>query len=217
MTTQEPAHPRIVSREEWQAARETLLAHEKELTRHHDRVSAERRRLPMVKLEKTYTFHGANGRQSLADLFEGQRQLIVYHFMFDPAWEDGCMGCTAFVNDLGDLSEMGGRSARFVLISRAPFEKLQAYQARKGWHTPWYSSFESDFNQDFLVTVDNSERQGLSVFFRLHDEIYHTYSTYQRGVESLSDIYRLLDMTPYGRQEDWEDSPPGWPQRPTYG
>lgn len=137
--------------------------------------------------------------------------------MFDPTWDDGCMGCTGFVNDLGDLSELQVRNTQFVLISRAPLEKLQAYKARMGWERPWYSAFDTDFNQDFEVTVDGGERHGLSVFFRINDDIFHTYSTYKRGCRSLSDVYRLLDMTPYGRQEDWEDSPAGFPQRPTYG
>lgn len=217
MTTQNSAHPQIVSRDEWLVARETLLAHEKELTKHYDQVSAERRRLPMVKVEKTYTFNGSEGKRSLYDLFDGHSQLIVYHFMFDPSWDDGCMGCTGFVNDLGDLSELQVRNTQFVIISRAPLEKLLAYKARMGWERPWYSAFDTDFNQDFEVTVDGGERHGLSVFFRIDDEIFHTYSTYKRGCESLSDVYRLLDMTPYGRQEDWEDSPVGFPQRPTYG
>ena len=217
MTDHNPPHPPIATREEWLAARETLLAHEKELTRHQDRVSAERRRLPMVKVEKNYLFAGPEGQRSLLELFEGQQQLIVYHFMFDPTWEDGCMGCTGFVNDLGDLAELGNRSTGFVLISRAPLAKLAAYKERMGWDLPWYSSNTTDFNDDFQVTREWGETHGLSVFFRLGDDVYHSYSTYNRGCESLSDIYRLLDMTPYGRQEDWEDSPAGWPQRPTYG
>lgn len=217
MTTQNLPHPRIATREEWLTARETLLEHEKEVTRHHDRVNAERRRLPMVKIEKSYVFDGPEGKRSLLDLFADKTQLIVYHFMFDPEWENGCMGCTGFVNDLGDLSELNVRNTQFVLISRAPLEKLQAYKERMGWERPWYSSFGTDFNYDFLVTTENGETHGLSVFFRIGDEVFHTYSTYKRGCESLSDVYRLLDVTPYGRQEDWEDSPSGWPQRPTYG
>ena len=217
MTPQDSAHPRIVSRDEWLVARETLLTHEKELTKHYDQVSAERRRLPMVKVEKTYTFNGPEGKRGLYDLFDGRSQLIVYHFMFDPSWDDGCMGCTGFVNDLGDLSELQVRNTQFVMISRAPLEKLLAYKTRMGWEHPWYSAFDTDFNQDFQVTVDGGERHGLSVFFRIDDDIFHTYSTHKRGCESLSDVYRLLDTTPYGRQEDWEDSPAGFPQRPTYG
>jgi len=217
MTTQDMPHPPIVTREEWLAARDTLLAHEKEVTRHQDRVNAERRRLPMVKVEKTYLFDGPDGKRTLLELFDGQRQLIVYHFMFDPTWDNGCMGCTGYVNDLGDLSELTVRNTQFVIISRAPLEKLQQYKERMGWERPWYSSFGTDFNYDFLVTTEDGETHGLSVFFRIGDELFHTYSTYKRGCESLSDVYRLLDVTPYGRQEDWEDSPPGWPQRPTYG
>ena len=217
MTIQETAHPPIVTRDAWLTARKTLLAHEKELTKHYDRVSAERRRLPMVKLEKTYTFDGPEGKRSLLDLFDGHHQLIVYHFMFDPTWENGCDGCTGYVNELADLSMLPARDTQFVLISRAPFAKLHAYKTRKGWERPWYSSFGSDFNDDFQVTTDTGETHGLSVFFRIDDDVFHTYSTYNRGTESLTDAYRLLDMTPYGRQEDWEDSPSGWPQRPTYG
>jgi predicted dithiol-disulfide oxidoreductase (DUF899 family) len=217
MTTHDVTHPPIATRDEWEAARQTLLTHEKEATRHYDRVSAERRRLPMVKLDKTYTFDGPEGKRTLLDLFDGQQQLIVYHFMFDPGWNKGCDGCTGFVNELGDLSLLNERNTQFVLISRAPLAKLQAYQALKGWERPWYSSFDSDFNYDFKATTDTGETHGLSVFFRLGDDVYHTYSTYNRGTEALTDTYRLLDVTPYGRQEDWEDSPSGWPQRPTYG
>jgi predicted dithiol-disulfide oxidoreductase (DUF899 family) len=214
--------------------RKELLAREKELTKQQDRLSAERRRLPMVRLEKSYQFDGPQGKVSLLDLFEGRRQLIVYHFMFDPEWDKGCGGCTGYVNALGDLSGLYERDTSFVLISRAPLAKLEAYKALKGWTLPWYSSFGSDFNYDFHVTLDESvapleynfhslpsgekgESPGTSVFFRLDDEIYHTYSTYARGGEALTHSYSLLDVTPYGRQEDWEDSPAGWPQKPTYG
>jgi predicted dithiol-disulfide oxidoreductase (DUF899 family) len=242
MTENQIAHPNIVSQDEWLVERKKLLVHEKELTKHYDRVNAERRRLPMVKLEKEYVFDGPNGKRSLKDLFDGRRQLIVYHFMFDPEWEDGCSGCTSYVDNLGDLSAVNARDTSFVLISRAPLAKLEAYRAKKGWNVPWYSSFDSDFNYDFHVTHDEKvapieynyqskaelearrgagnvkgEDHGLSVFFRMGDEIYHTYSVYARGTEGLSDAYSLLDTTPYGRQEDFEDSPPGWPQKPTYG
>ena len=230
--TGKEAIPKIASREEWLAERLKHLAHEKELTRQHDRVSAERRRLPMVRIEKDYAFDGPEGMRSLGDLFDGRRQLIVYHFMFDPAWDQGCSGCTGYVNALGDLSELNERDTSFVVVSRAPLEKLEAYKAEEGWHIPWYSSFGSEFNYDFHVTLDEAvapieynyrsesiagEEHGLSVFFRIGDSIFHTYSTFARGVENLTDTYSLLDTTPYGRQEDWEDSPPGWPQKPTYG
>ncbi len=236
------AHPKIVGKDEWLAARKMLLEHEKELTRQRDRINAERRKLPMVKLEKKYTFEGSNGSAKLIDLFEGRTQLIIYHFMFSPEWEKGCKGCTGYVNALSDLSMLNERDTTFVLVSRAPFPKLEAYKKLKEWTVPWYSSFSSDFNYDFHVTLDENiapieynyrdkaeleerhgpnvvqgESHGLSVFFRLGDDVFHTYSTYARGVESLTDAYSLLDMTPYGRQEDFEDSPSGWPQKPTYG
>ncbi|MBD1997273.1 DUF899 domain-containing protein [Leptolyngbya sp. FACHB-541] len=242
MIKNEIAHPKIVEQNEWLTARKTLLEHEKEYTRQRDRINAERRRLPMIKLEKDYTFEGSNGSVKLIDLFDGRTQLIIYHFMFAPEWEKGCMGCTGYVDALGALSMLSDRDTTFVLVSRAPLPKLEAYKTLKGWTVPWYSSFGSDFNYDFHVTLDENiapieynyrdkaelerrngsnvmqgESHGLSVFFRIGDDVFHTYSTYGRGVESLTDSYSLLDMTPYGRQEDFEDSPPGWPQQPTYG
>lgn len=241
MTSNETPHPKIVTRDEWIAERKKLLENEKELTQQYDRVNAERRRLPMVKLDKEYAFDAPEGKRSLSDLFEGRCQLIVYHFMFDPEWERGCMGCTGFVDALGDLTLLNERDTTFAVISRAPLPKLEAYKAQKGWSVPWYSSFGSDFNYDFHVTLDEAvvpveynyrskaeieqkhgsapegEEHGLSVFFHIDRDVYHTYSSYGRGTESLTDAYRLLDVTPYGRQEDFEDSPSGWPQKPTYG
>ena len=244
MTTKDSgiAHPAIVSQDEWLVERKKLLDHEKEQLKHYDRVNAERRRLPMVKIDRDYVFDGPNGKQSLNDLFDSRRQLIVYHFMFDPAWDKGCSGCTSFVNALGDLSLLKDRDTTFVVVSRAPLAKLEAYKAKKGWSISWFSSFGSDFNYDFHVTLDpkvapaeynyrnkaemeaatghpvkmEGEEHGLSVFFRLDDDVFHTYSVYARALESLKDAYHLLDTTPYGRQQDFEDSPPGWPQKPTY-
>lgn len=241
MTTTTLAHPPVVSADAWLAERKALLADEKALTKQRDRVNAKRRRLPMVKLEKTYTFDGPGGETSLLDLFEGRRQLLVYHFMFDPAWENGCSGCTGLVNAIGDISLLYDRDTTLALVSRAPLVKLNAYKARQGWTLPWVSSFGSDFNYDFHATLDaavapvqynyrdqaeadqqeqhfmQGESHGMSVFFRIDDEVFHTYSTYARGCEGLTDAYSLLDLTPYGRQQDFEDSPAGWPQRPTYG
>ena len=241
-TATSPVHPPIASRADWLAQRTALLAREKEATRLQDRVAAERRRLPMVRLEKNYVFEGPEGKRGLVELFDGRRQLIVYHFMFGPDWDQGCPGCTGYVNALGDLSLLAARDTAFVLISRAPFAKLDAYRKQHGWNRPWFSSFGSDFNYDFHVTLDprvspteynfrpvseyagrdpvaenGVEAHGISVFFRNGSEVFHTYSTYARGCESLTDSYSLLDVTPFGRQEDWEDSPAGWPQRPTYG
>ena len=242
MTTATIPHPPIVTRDHWLTERKKLLLDEKGLTKYHDRVNAERRRLPMVKIEKNYRFDGPKGKPSLKELFECRRQLIVYHFMFDPAWDKGCSGCTGFVDALGDLSLLNKRDTTFVVVSRAPLAKLEAYKAMKGWNIAWFSSFGSDFNYDFHVTLDpkiasaeynyrtkaemeaavghsvlmEGEEHGLSVFFQLDDDIFHTYSSFARGNESVTDTYRLLDITPYGRQQDFEDSPPGWPQQPTY-
>jgi predicted dithiol-disulfide oxidoreductase (DUF899 family) len=235
-------HPGIVSESEWRAARLAHLGREKAVTDELDRVRAERRRLPMTKVTKRYEFDGPKGKVSLEDLFEERRQLVVYHFMFDPAWSKGCPGCTSYVDAIGDLSMLKDRNTTFAVISRAPLAKLDAYKAAKGWDVTWYSSFGSDFNYDFHVTLDErvkpieynyrsleemqarkgpngmkGEEHGLSVFFMLGDDVYHTYSAYARGTESLTDSYQILDVTPYGRQELFEDSPPGWPQKPTYG
>ena len=210
-------HPPVVDRPTWQAERDSLLVREKELTRLHDQVNAARRRLPMVRVDNDYRFETEAGTKSFAELFGGKRQLIVYHFMFDPEWEDGCPGCTSWVDALGDLSMLGERNTAFTLVSRAPIAKLLDYRQRRGWGIPWASSFGSQFNQDFGFTDERGESPGLSVFFRLGETVHLTWQTRNRGVESLTDAYPLLDTTPYGRQEDFEDSPPGWPQRPTYG
>lgn len=210
-------HPLIVSRAEWEVEREKLLLQEKALTREYDRLSAQRRRLPMVRLEKAYRFETPEGSKTLRELFGSARQLVVYHFMFGPDWEQGCPGCTSYVDAIADLSLLPKRDTAFVLSSRAPLEKLLRWQQEHGWTIPWVSSLGSDFNVDFNVTKETGEASGLSVFFRLDDDVFHTYSTYARGVENLVHSYPLLDVTPYGRQEDFEDSPPGWPQRPTYG
>src|SRR5919107_3445164 len=150
--------PRVVSRDEWRAARKDLLAREKELTRKRDALSPDRRRLPMVRVEKEYEFEGPGGRASLLDLFEGRRQLIVGHFMFDPDWEDGCPSCSAGADELsqGLLDHLHARDTSFTYVSRAPLAKLEDYKARKGWTFPWHSSYGSDFNYDFQVTVDES-------------------------------------------------------------
>lgn len=241
-TLEDIAHPPISSRSEWLAQRLKLLEEEKSLTRAYDRVNALRRRLPMVKVEKDYVFAGPDGEKRLIDLFEGRRQLIVHHFMFDPAWDKGCRSCTWHAKQFGDLSSLAKTDTTMVTISRAPIEKLVAYQREMGWSNKWYSSYGSDFNYDFHVTIDpargameynyktgedltksvgnidaSSEYPGFSVFFRIDDEVFHTYSAYARGVERLMDTLGLLDITPYGRQEDFEDSPEGWPQKPTYG
>jgi predicted dithiol-disulfide oxidoreductase (DUF899 family) len=216
MITSNIALPPIVSRDEWLVARNRLLVMEKEATRARDRLNAARRRLPMVEIEKRYVFAGPNGKADLLDLFEGRRQLIVYHFMFGPDWDEGCVGCSGLVDGIGHLAHLHARDTSLVLVSRAPREKLEPFQTRMGWTVPWYSSFGSDFNYDFGVTTDEGESHGVSVFLRDDDRIFHTYFTTARGAELFGATYTWLDLTPLGRQEDWEDSPEGWPQTPTY-
>jgi predicted dithiol-disulfide oxidoreductase (DUF899 family) len=219
--------PRVVSRDEWLAKRMELLEKEKDATRARDALNAARRELPMVKIDKDYVLSGQDGAARLADLFDGRRQLIVYHFMFDPGWDAGCSRCTYFVSNLGRLTYLHERATSFVLISRAPFAKLDSYRRRMGWTLPWYSSFGTDFNYDFGVTMDESvrpadynyraradheragmpwytkgEQSGLSVFLRDGDEIFHTYSTYARGLDMLAFTRNFLDLTPLGRQQD---------------
>ena len=217
--------PRVASREEWLAARLELLAREKEITRMQDAAAARRRELPMVRIDKDYTFDGPAGRVRLIDLFEGRRQLIVYHFMFDPSWEEGCPSCSFAVDNVGRLEHLHDSDTTFVLSSRAPLTKIEKFRARMGWTIPWYSSAGSDFNYDFHVTNDESvapveynykdkatleregipfmgegESHGLSVFFQEDDAVFHTYSTYGRGPETLLSTYHYLDLTPLGRQ-----------------
>jgi len=174
----------------------------------------------MVHIDKDYVFEGPEGEATLLDLFEGRRQLILYHFMFAPdvdGWPDaGCEGCSMFVDNVGHLAHLHARDASFVLVSRAPLAQIEAYRERMGWTIPWFSSSDSDFNVDFAVTTDRGETFGLSVFLRDGDEVYRTYVTSGRGVEALGSIWTFLDLTPLGRQEDWEDSPEGHPQTPPY-
>jgi predicted dithiol-disulfide oxidoreductase (DUF899 family) len=217
--------PPVVAPTEWQAARDALLAKEKDATRARDALAAERRRLPMVQIEKDYTFDGPNGKAAtLLDLFDGRRQLLLYHFMFGPNQEAGCDGCSMFVDQIGHLAHLHARDVSFALVSRAPLAKITAYEERMGWVIPWYSSFESDFNVDFGVgpetpqpdVYQDGETFGLSVFLRDGDNVFRTYFTTSRGVEALGSVWTFLDLTPLGRQENWEDSPAGYPQTKPY-
>src|SRR5262245_38269407 len=214
---------RIVSREEWLAARKQHLAREKDLTRLRDELARERRRLPWVKLEKRYVFDGPRGREGLGDLFGGRSQLVVYHFMFGPEWKEGCPSCS-FTSDHvdGALAHLAARDVSLVLVSRAPLARIQAFQARMGWRFKWVSSYGSDFNRDFHVAftrdevargeVDynytrqafpSEEAPGISVFYRdATGDVFHTYSSYGRGIEPLVGTYAILDMVPKGRDED---------------
>ncbi|MBP54701.1 MAG: hypothetical protein CMG88_09120 [Marinobacter sp.] len=218
MATSKQPLPEVVSADQWKTALDQLLVKEKELTRARDALNAERRRLPMVKVAKHYTLQGENGAVSLLDLFEGRRQLIVYHFMFAPDWNAGCDGCSWLVDAMTHPAHLHARDTSLVMVSRAPREKLTQYRSRMGWTAPvpWYSSYESDFNVDFGATTDSGERHGASVFIRDGDDIYRTYYTGARGVEYLGSLWTYLDLTPFGRQETWEDSPEGWPQTEPY-
>lgn len=208
--------PHIVSREEWQIARDRFLAKEKAHTRAGDALAAERRRLPAVEIDKGYVFHGENGDARLIDLFDGHRQLILQHFMFAPDWEEGCDGCSMMADHIAPLVHMNARDTTYVMVSRAPLERLLPFRERMGWTLPWYSSFGTDFNEDFRATVDGEEHHGVSTFLRDGDRVFHTWSTYNRGIESMLSTFQLLDMTVLGRQETWEDSPEGWPQMEPY-
>ncbi|MEX0646816.1 MAG: DUF899 family protein [Balneolaceae bacterium] len=152
--------PKIVSREEWLVSRKKLLKKEKEFTRQRDELNAERRSLPMVKIEKEYSFEGPDGKAGLTDLFENRRQLIVYHFMFDPDWEEGCASCSFVVDNIGNLSHLLARNTTLALVSRAPLAKIEKYKTRMGWNLPWYSSYEDDFNHDFKVTMGKIKDKG---------------------------------------------------------
>ena len=229
--------PRSVSREQWLAARTELLTREKELTRLRDAVNADRRRLPMVAVDQDYRFEGPRGHVGLRELFDGSRQLIVQHFMFDPSWDAGCPTCSAAADELspGLLAHLRARDTAFAMVSLAPFAKIAAYQAARSWDFPWYSSFGSDFNYDFHVTLDESvapvvynyrakaeilaasppddlldteqpvEVAGFSCFLRDGDRVFHTYSTYARGIEQVGGADSYLDLTALGRQESWEE------------
>jgi predicted dithiol-disulfide oxidoreductase (DUF899 family) len=213
-------HPPIVSSDQWQKAHEELLAKEKDATRARDALAAERRRQPMVRIEKKYEFEGPDGKAGLLELFDGQPQLILYHFMFAPGvdgWPSaGCPGCSMFVDNIGNLTHLRARNTSFALVSRAPLASIEAYKKRMGWTAPWFSSAGSDFNKDFGVTTDDGETFGLSVFLREGDDVFRTYFTAGRGVEAIGPVWTFLDLTPLGRQEEWEDSPSGYPQTPPY-
>jgi predicted dithiol-disulfide oxidoreductase (DUF899 family) len=217
--------PPVVSQQEWDAALAGVRAKEKEQTRARDALAAERRRLPRARIEKEYLFDGPNGKKAtLLDLFEGRSQLLVYHFMFGPNQDAGCDGCSMFTDQVGHLAHLHARDVSFALVSRAPIEKIEAYRARMGWTIPWYSWFERDFGVDFGTSPEtpkvgayqDGENFGLSVFVREGDDVFRTYFTTSRGVEALGSVWTFLDLTPLGRQEEWEDSPDGYPQGKPY-
>jgi predicted dithiol-disulfide oxidoreductase (DUF899 family) len=216
---------KIVSADEWLAARRALLAEEKALLKAHDALAAKRRALPWVKVEKRYEFEGPGGRETLSDLFDGRSQLIIKHFMLGPDWEEGCVGCSFGADQLdGQLVHLVNHDVMLVAISRAPLAKIQAFQKRMGWHFKWVSSFGSDFNFDYHVSFTDEDRArdrafynfelgrymrdempGFSVFYKDEaGQVFHTYSVFARGTDQLGSTYSLLDLTPKGRNE-----PPG--------
>jgi predicted dithiol-disulfide oxidoreductase (DUF899 family) len=223
-------HP-VISREEWIEARRQHLAREKELTRLRDQVSRERRALPWVRVSEPYVFDGPDGKESLADLFEGRSQLIVQHFMFDPSWDEGCKSCSFWVDNFDGIGvHLNHRDVSFVLVSRAPIATLQAYRRRMGWRAKWVSSLHTTFNRDYHVSFTPEELEtrqayynyatgsfpapealGVSVFYKGADgATYHTYSCYSRGLDTLNGAYQLLDLLPKGRDESGLSSTMEW-------
>ena len=216
-------HPQVVSEKEWLAARKELLAKEKEFSRQRDALSAERRKMPWVRVETEYVFDGPGGKQTLADLFQGRSQLIVYHFMFGPGWAEGCPSCS-FLGDHFDGANhhLPHRDVTLVAVSRAPFDQIEAFKKRMGWRFPLVSSFGTNFNRDYHVSFNPEDRDqgkveynysrtefpsdeapGLSVFYKDQaGQIFHTYSTYARGLDILLGAYNFLDFVPKGRDED---------------
>lgn len=210
------SRPRAVTQQEWEVARAALLAREKEATRALDALAAERRRLPMVAVDD-YALQGRAGAVRLLDVFEGRRQLVVYHFMFAAGEKSPCAGCSSFVDNVGNLAHLHARDTSFALISRAPYAQLADYRERMGWKVPWYSSQGSTLGRDLgTTTADGRETFKLSVLLSDGGEIFRTYETAARGVDRLRLDFNLLDLTPYGRQETWEDSPEGWRQSAPY-
>ena len=218
------ALPLVVSEAEWQAAQARLLAKDKEATRARDALAAERRRQPITEVTADFRFDSADGRQlRLLDLFEGRRQLLLYHFMFAPdvpGWpEAGCVGCSLWADQVCHLAHLHARDVSLCFVSSAPSDKLQAYRQRMGWQPHWYSNSAAgdDFTDAMGLRQDGKESHGLSVFLRDGERVYRTHFTSRRGLETVGGVWTLLDLTPYGRQETWESSPQGWPQSPTYG
>lgn len=223
MSTRTVDNPKIVSREEWLGARKKLLAREKRLTHERDAIAAERRQLPWVKVEKNYVFDTPSGKQTLADLFDGKSQLIVYHFMFGPDWQEGCPSCSFIMDHTdGALAHLAQRDVSFAAISRAPISKIEAFKKRLGWKFNWVSSYGCDFNYDYhvsftpeqkaqgkveynfdLMEFPSAEAPGISVFYKdKNGTIFHTYSAYARGTEAPLGTYAYLDLVPKGRDED---------------
>ncbi len=208
---------RVVSSEEWGGARRQLLAKEKEFTRLRDQLSEQRRDLPWERVDKGYVLEGPNGKETLPELFAGRSQLIVYHFMFGPSWDEGCKSCSFWADNFnGIIVHLNQRDVTMVAISRAPFAKLDAFRKRMGWSFKWLSSFDSDFNRDYHVSFTEAEQAteavGISVFHKdASEHVFHTYSCYARGVDAMNGAYQYLDLVPKGRDEgDQKPHPQAW-------
>jgi predicted dithiol-disulfide oxidoreductase (DUF899 family) len=225
---------KIVSEKEWVEARKALLNKEKEFTALRDQLSQQRRDLPWVPVTKDYVFEGQNGKQTLSELFDGRSQLIIYHFMFDPSWDEGCPHCSFWADNFnGIVVHLNHRDVTMIAVSRAPYSKLAAYQKRMGWNFKWVSSYGTDFNFDYHVSFTKEELakneayynyieqaspspelQGVSVFFKdSQGRVFHTYSTYSRGIDMLNAAYNYLDLVPKGRDEAGHDFPQFWVRR----
>jgi predicted dithiol-disulfide oxidoreductase (DUF899 family) len=224
----------IVSKNEWIKARKVLLQKEKEFTELRDQLSQQRRDLPWVAVDKEYVFDGPNGKQNLSDLFDGRSQLIVYHFMYGPNWDAGCPSCSFWADNFNDIIvHLNQRDVTMIAVSRAPYNKIDAYKKRMGWDFNWVSSFDTDFNYDYFVSFTSeeltkkkafynfipqdpriSDREGVSVFYKdPSGKIFHTYSTYERGLDILNTAYNYLDLLPKGRDEDGYEFPMTWVRR----
>jgi predicted dithiol-disulfide oxidoreductase (DUF899 family) len=207
--------PPIVSRQEWDAAREEMLVQEKGLTRARDALAAERRRMPWMAVDKEYEFDGPDGKATLLDLFDGRRQLIIYRFFFEPGvdgWpERGCDGCSFLADQVADLAHLNARDTTLAFASRAPQPDIERWTARMGWDIPWFT-ITDDFDADFGV----DEWHGTNAFIRDGDSVFRTYFVDSRGDEAMGSTWSYLDITALGRQEEWEDSPEGYPQAPPY-
>jgi predicted dithiol-disulfide oxidoreductase (DUF899 family) len=227
-TTEKTA--KVVNQPEWMAARKELLKKEREFTHLRDELSRQRRELPWVKVEKNYTFDGPKGKVTLADLFDGREQLVIYHFMFGPGWEQGCPSCS-YISDSFDgvTVHLAHRDTTLAVVSRATLPEIEAFKKRMGWRFPWVSSFGTDFNYDYQVSATaeekesgkayynyavgefpSEERPGLSAFIRRGGDVFHTYSSYARGLDILLPTYNILDMTAKGRDEDGLPWPMAW-------
>jgi predicted dithiol-disulfide oxidoreductase (DUF899 family) len=228
--TSEKSKAKVVTQAEWVAARKEFLKKEKEFTRLRDELSRKRRELPWEKVEKPYVFESAKGSETLADLFDGRSQLIVYHFMFGPGWKEGCPSCSYLADSFDPAAlHMAQRDTTLAVVSRATLPEIETFKKRMGWRFKWVSSFGSDFNYDYQVSQNkdekakgkdyynyefgefpSEERPGLSVFFRKDGEVFHAYSTYARGLDILLPTYNFLDLTPKGRDEDALPYPMAW-------